>query len=258
MTRGERTPVTPGEPQQGEPSKAAPRRRPMVLVAGVVAAAAGITAVATYIHRAPEAEPYESDPAAVAEFEARLWESSPWLYATPVPPAAIDPATTAGAPTVNPRPTSPPPAVPAGGGVLPSDGAVVLPGDSGEEMTLRVIRIANPVGPFDPRNPHAPYLPPRLGYRHIEVVVEIRNTGAVPFLSDVEKYSRIVGKDGRSYPHDPELSATRQLQNPARLDPGSWTEREIVFELKGEVDPARFRLSTHPGEAGQTQEWQLT
>jgi len=42
------------------------------------------------------------------------------------------------------------------------------------------------------------------------------------------------------------------------LPPGSLNGREIIFEVKGNVDLTRFRLSLHPGVAKQTQDWHLT
>jgi hypothetical protein len=42
------------------------------------------------------------------------------------------------------------------------------------------------------------------------------------------------------------------------LPPRSLNGREIIFEVHGNVDLTRFRLSLHPGVAEQTQDWRLT
>jgi len=130
-------------------------------------------------------------------------------------------------------------------------------GDSGEEMTLTVARIANPAPTVDPDNPSSPKISPMLGYRLVSVLVRVENTGGVPFIDDVEKYTWLVDKAGHTYPRNTEMTDARQLHPASRLDPESLNSREILFEVKGNVEIARFRLSRHPGVAGQTQDWRL-
>ncbi|WP_250038390.1 DUF4352 domain-containing protein [Paractinoplanes maris] len=172
-------------------------------------------------------------------------------------PYGLTPTQPTWTPLTTPPPTSPPAPVPVGG-VLPPDGSVIMPGDSGERMELRVVRIVNPAPRFDPQNPSGPELEPRLGYRHILISVQVENTGDVPFMTDIEKYSWLVDKAGNTYARDVEMTEARQLYPATRLDAKSWVTREIVFEVKESAELTRFRLSTHPGEAGQTQDWRLS
>jgi hypothetical protein len=117
---------------------------------------------------------------------------------------------------------------------------------------------AAPAPTRDPDNPAGPELAPRLGYRLVSVEVGIENIGGVPFLDDLENYASLVDKTGRTYSRNTKMTNARQLHPASRLDPESWNGRVVVFEVKGSVDLARFRLSLHPGVAQQTQDWRLS
>jgi hypothetical protein len=156
-----------------------------------------------------------------------------------------------------PPPDTHPPAPVSPGSLLPPGTGVRMRGDSGEEMTIIVDRIYNPAPRIDPDNPSGPQLTPRLGYRLVSVGVSVENTGGVPFLDDLEKYSSLVDRAGHTYPHNATMTSARQLHPASRLDPESSNGRVVLFEVKGSVDLARFRLSLHPGIAGQTQDWSL-
>jgi hypothetical protein len=142
--------------------------------------------------------------------------------------------------------------------VLPPDGRVIMPGDSGEEMELTLLRIANPAPRIDPDNPAGPELKSRLGYRLISITVEVKNTGGVPFRNDIEKHTWLIDEAGKKYPRNAEMTEARQLYPAAQLDPDSWNSRAVVFEVDGSATITRFRLSTHPGVATQTQDWSLS
>ena len=91
----------------------------------------------------------------------------------------------------------------------------------------------------------------------VRVSIVIENTGGVPFVDDLEKYTWLVDKAGHAYPRNIEMTDARQLHPAARLDPGRLNSREIVFEVPGSIEITRFRLSRHPGLAKQTQDWRL-
>ncbi|WP_432969117.1 hypothetical protein [Dactylosporangium sp. CA-233914] len=227
------TPVPPAQRDQPAPA-ATSRRNPLIAVAGFTAAAAAIAVAATRIDRPTSAQP-----------EARVVVASSFPAWTPPTTRSWTPATT------------PPAPVPVGG-VLPPNGSVTMHGDSGEEMTLTVVRIANPAPTIDSDNPNGPKISPKLGYRVVSVVVRVENTGGVPFIDDVEKYTWLVDKAGHTYPRNIEMTDSRQLHPAPRLDPGWLNGREIIFEVSGNAEIARFRLSLHPGAAKQTQDWRLT
>ncbi|WP_157437779.1 hypothetical protein [Actinoplanes subtropicus] len=229
-------------------------RRVGLAVAGVVAAAGAVAVVATHIDQ-PDVD---SQVRAVTTYVPLLTAPGVPLW---TPPPATDlwtppPATAVWTTPPTPPTTSPPAAVPVGG-VLPPDGSVRMRGDSGEEMTVRVVRIANPAPPRDPDNPNAPTIEPELGHRLVTVDIGIENTGGVPFLDDLEKYTWLVDRAGRTYPHDILMTRARQLHVASRLDPESWNGRTIVFDVQGSVELTRFRLSLHPNSARQTQDWRL-
>jgi hypothetical protein len=230
-------------------------RRPLAAGVGILAVAVAAGLVVTHHDHAAEAP----EAAAVASPSFPVWtptttSTSTWVPhvvpALPRPPMVLHEVSV-------PPPTSPPAPVPAGRGVLPVGRSVIMRGDSGEEMTLTVLDVANPAPAVDPRNPIGPRIEPRIGYRMVAVDVQIENTGGVPFIDDIEKYGSLVDRAGRTYPRNTEMTDARQLHPASRLDPDSWNGREIVFEVRGSVDLARFRLSTHPGVAGQTQDWRF-
>ncbi|MCA2212569.1 hypothetical protein [Jidongwangia harbinensis] len=134
----------------------------------------------------------------------------------------------------------------------------MLHGDSGEDMKLTVVRVDNAAPARDPNNPSAPELPLRLGYRLVAIHVLVKNTGGVPFLGDIEKHTWLVDKAGHTYPRNEEMTDGRQLHPASTLHPESWNGRVVVFEIKGDIEITRFRLSLHPGSATQTQDWRLT
>jgi hypothetical protein len=76
-------------------------------------------------------------------------------------------------------------------------------------------------------------------------------------MADIEKYTWLVDKAGHAYPRNIEMTDARQLHPASRLDPQSMSGRWIVFEVKGNVEITRFRLSRHPGVPEQTQDWHL-
>ncbi|MGK5685089.1 hypothetical protein [Actinoplanes sp. URMC 104] len=227
-------------------------RGPLIVVAGVVAAVLGVTGVAVHLHGSSDGLTDATMPY-VPAFDPYAYGVTPAQPAW-TPTAAPTPMTP---PPTTPPPTSPPAPVPVGR-VLPPDGSVIMPGDAGAEMTLSLVRILNPASPVDPDNPSAPALEPRLGYRLVSVTVRVENTGGVPFLTDVERHTWLVDKAGKAYPRNVELTEARQLHPATRLDPASWTGREVVFEVEGGAELTRFRLSTHPGAPGQTQDWRLS
>jgi hypothetical protein len=49
-----------------------------------------------------------------------------------------------------------------------------------------------------------------------------------------------------------------RLRPASTLHSESWNGHAIVFEIKGNIEITRFRLSLHPGVARQTQDWRLT
>lgn len=103
-----------------------------------------------------------------------------------------------------------------------------------------------------------PHVRGLLGHRLVSVSVLIENTGGVPFMTDIEKYAWLVDKTGRTHPRNTAMTDARQLHPASVLPPRSLNGREIIFEVKGNVDLTRFRLSLHPGVAKQTQDWRLT
>ncbi|HEX9999571.1 MAG TPA: hypothetical protein VGB74_03890 [Actinoplanes sp.] len=216
-------------------------------MAGVVAAAVGITAVAAHIDRSSDVYLADRTGIAVRDMPVRL----PTLdfYSN-----ALEPTSPAWTPTPN---TSQAARVPVGG-VLPPHGSVTMLGDSGEEMELSVVRIANPALPIDPENPSKPALNPRPGYRLITITMLVKNTGDVPFMTDIEKHTWLVDKAGNTFSRNIEMTEARQLVAASQLEPNWWSGREIVFEVKGGAEPTRFRLSTHPGVANQTADWRLS
>ena len=238
-------PAPPVTPQaSGPPGPAAPaptpRRRFLLAAAGVITAVIGVGVLATSVGRATSAGP--DTPVAVVTSPSPVLAPPAWLVEL-TPPAT-------------PTQTTPPAPVPVGG-VLPPNGSVIMRGDSGEEMTLTVARVVNPAPALDPNNPGGPELTPRLGYRLVSVIVRVENTGGVPFIDDVEQHTWLVDENGRTHPHNTAMTDARQLHPPARLDPRWLNAREIIFEVPGDVELTRFRLSRHPGVAKQTQDWRL-
>ncbi|MCO8270730.1 hypothetical protein M1L60_08965 [Actinoplanes sp. TRM 88003] len=215
----------------------------------------GITAVAVHIHQPSDDEIDYRRTAPSRDLPRWQPNYDPLPYVpTPAPPTWIPPDNPL--PTTQ-APTSPPAAVPVGG-VLPSDVGVIMKGDSGEQMELRLVRIANPAPAVDPDNPSGAELQPRLGYRLVSITVQVKNTGGVPFLTDIEKHTWLVDRAGNTYTRNVKLTEARQLHPASQLNPDSWNSREIVFEVRGGADLTRFRLSTHPGAAAQTQDWRLS
>lgn len=161
-------------------------------------------------------------------------------------------------PTMPPPAAAPPAPVPAGRGVLGPERSAILRGDDGEQMTVTVVDVADPAPTRDPYGRSALEISPRIGFRMVQVDLVVENTGGVPFIDDVEKYGWLVDRAGRTYARDKRMTGVRQLHPASRLDPGSLNGRSIVFEVKGSVDVTRFRLSTHPGVVGQTQDWRFS
>ncbi|GIJ52040.1 hypothetical protein Val02_89260 [Virgisporangium aliadipatigenens] len=239
-------PAAPRPPVQATPVAPAGRapRRPLVAVAWIVAAAVAVAAltlldpVTTAGHRGPRAAASSPPPV-----QAPIPGTPPYQppYEQPYQPQETIP--------------TPPSPVPVGD-VLPPDGSVLMDGDSGEEMMVRV-RVSNPAPSINPYDPTGPTIEPRLGYRLVAVSIFVENVGGVPFMSDVEKNTWLVDRDGRTYPRHIEMTDARQGYPGIRLNPRSGHGRVAIFEVKGNVDLDRFRLSVHPGRARQTQDWRL-
>lgn len=233
--------------QHHKPVAATTTRRAAIVTLAVIVAVVGSVAIAllrpSNVDSAVPITVAASNVPVMTATTIRTWTSpatTPAYRATPsVPPS-----------------TTPPAPVPAGG-VLPPNGSVMMRGDSGEAMTLTVTRIDNPAPARDPDNPSHEELPRRVGYRLVAVHVLIENTGGVPFLIDIEKHAWLVDKAGHTHPRNREMTDARQLHPASILSPESWNGRVIVFEVKGDVDLTRFRLSLHPGAAQKTQDWRL-
>jgi hypothetical protein len=153
------------------------------------------------------------------------------------------------APAWTPRRQASPP-VPAGPGTLAADQAAILSGAAGERLLITPTRPLDPVTHFVP----AP------GHQVVQVDVHIENTGEVPFLVNVERYTWLIDRRGNAYGRD--VARTVSV-NPVPFyltDRGAQADRTIVFELdqKLEVTGFRLSLSRRPGVAGRSQDWQLT
>lgn len=238
----------PTRPEQPVPA-ATLLRRALIAVATVIAGVIAIAVIANLIDPEDDDDPRVGG-VAVASYPP-VWVPRPLPTWTPysAPPAV--------AWTPEPAPTTTPPTPVPVGGVLPPNGSVIMRGDSGEEMTITVARVANPAQTIDPDNPSGPEITPRLGHRLVSVLVRVENIGGVPFIDDVERYASLVDKAGRMYPRDIGLTNARQFHPASQLDPRSLNSREIIFDVAGNVDIVRFRLSLHPGAAKQTQDWRL-
>jgi hypothetical protein len=81
---------------------------------------------------------------------------------------------------------------------------------------------------------------PGLGYRLVSVIVRVENTGGVPFIDDIEKYASLVDRADRTCSRNVEMTDARQFHPATRLDPKWWNAREIVFDVQGNVELARF------------------
>lgn len=219
----------------------------------VVASALIATAVVVGVLAVTRDRPADVDPPAriaVAGSNVPPATTSTWA------PPATAPSSYWAAPVMSPTTTASPPA--PVGGVLPPNGSVMMRGDSGEDMTLTVTRVDNPAPARDPDNPSGPELPLRIGHRLVSIHMLVKNTGGVPFLTDIEKHTWLVDKAGHTYPRNIEMTDARQLHPASILHPESWNGRVIVFDIKGNIEITRFRLSLHPGVAKQTQDWRLT
>ena len=161
------------------------------------------------------------------------------------------------APVPTPAPTTylyPQPwtAVPVGG-LLPADRPVSMRGDAGERMEVGVATVEDPARDRDPDRPAAPEIRPALGHRLVSVTVRVENTGAVPFLDDLESYAWVIDETGHPYAPSAARSAARQSGPAAVLGPRARGLRTMIFEVPRTADLTRFRL----GRAGQIQDWRL-
>jgi hypothetical protein len=236
--------------QPDEPRPATTPRRYAIVALALIATAVVVGVLATTLDR-----PANVDPTArIAPASSNVPAWPPTTTSTWAPPTT-SPSSWA-VPAISPTTTAPAPA--PVGGVLPPNGSVVMRGDSGEDMTLTVTRVDNPAPARDPDNPSGPELPLRIGYRLVAIHVLVKNTGGVPFLTDIEKHTWLVDKAGHTYPRNNEMTDARQLHPASTLHPESWNGHVIVVEIKGNIEITRFRLSLHPDVAKQTQDWRLT
>jgi hypothetical protein len=148
-----------------------------------------------------------------------------------------------------PKPSTPA-AVPAGD-VVPRDGSVVMIGDGGEQMTISVVRVA------DPELSSFPELRPATGDRLVSVTVNASNTGTVAFIAQLQKYAWVSDDKGEWYQRDTTMTMAMAAFPDALVEPSWEFARTIVFELPQSAKLTRLRLSLHPSVAAQTAEWTL-
>ncbi|WP_189330589.1 hypothetical protein [Actinoplanes ianthinogenes] len=225
-------------PAEPAPRLTARRRRALTVVATIAVTAAGIGIM---VATGDRPRPADAGDGSLATFSPVVPDRAWLLTPSPTPTA----------------PWTPPPApvpVPVSTGVAAHDSVVVLHGESGEEMTLEITDYRNPALSTDAGGPP---MKPALGHRLVQVTVRVGNVGGVPFISDLEKYAWLLDREGHAYPLDPAKTKARNPIAAHRLDPQTLTARTIVFEVPGEADLNRLRLSRHPGKKNQTQVWRL-
>ncbi|WP_412749771.1 hypothetical protein [Krasilnikovia sp. M28-CT-15] len=194
------------------------------------------------------------------------------LLPIPTPTAAAAPRFPSAAPTWIPTtPAWAPPTTASTprsvGDALPPRSTVIMHGDFGERMRLRLGEIDDPASSLTyPDRPYDKNIQPASGHRLVAVTVEVENDGRIPFMPTVEKYTWLVDSKGRQYPLNRLMTRAQESRPPTLLDPpdsptsnGRYVAfRIIVFEIGNNVRPVRFRLSLHPGVARKTQDWSLS
>jgi hypothetical protein len=230
------TTTPPQRPAVPPSPTARPRRsRPAALIAVAVVAAAGgmLVGRATESGTGAAAAPHAS--ASASTFPA-LADPAGWMTTSPN-----------WAPL--PRPSSPAP-VPAGG-TVPRNGSVIMDGDNGEQVTISVVRVE------DPELSVFPELKPATGDRLVSVTVNANNTGAIPFIAQLQKYAWVADDEGEWYQRDTTMTTALAAFPDALVEPKSEFARTIVFEMPQDARLTRLRLSLQPGVAARTAVWKL-
>ncbi|MET8152745.1 hypothetical protein ACIBSW_37425 [Actinoplanes sp. NPDC049668] len=204
----------------------------MALIAVAVLAALG----GMLVGRATESGTPAAPQASASAFPART-DPAGWMMASPIwtPP---------------PSPSNPAP-VPAGG-TVPRNGSVIMNGDNGEQMTISVVRVA------DPELSSFPELKPATGDRLVSVTVNANNTGTIPFIAQLQKYAWVADDEDEWYQRDTTMTTALAAFPDALVEPKWEFARTIVFEMPQDAKLTRLRLSLQPGVAAQTAEWTLT